>query len=84
MTIELTPEVEASVARAAEAQGLRPEEYASRVVEQAVKLDDKDEIARRLAVFDAAMERLGKIGRGRVPKGETFSREMIYADDWPR
>ncbi len=79
--LELDPVVEKKVAAKAAAEGVRLEEFLGRIVVENVApelhgLSQSDD-----ADISGFMERLVSISRGNVaPAGETYSREMLYAD----
>ena len=81
MTIHLTldPVVEQKLAAAAAAQGLRPEEYVSQVVVEAVTRKSPQDSKQKDAIL-SMLDRLALHPGVDIPAGETYSREMIYVD----
>jgi hypothetical protein len=83
MTIELTlePAVEAKLSVLAAARGMRTEEFVSQTVAELLAPEHREAAAPDEANLDDFIERLVSISRGHVVQtGETYSREMIYAD----
>jgi hypothetical protein len=79
--LELDPVVEGKVAAQAAAEGLPPAEFAYRLIVETVAPELL--VAPKAEGTDVSefMERLVSISRGHVvPTGETYSREMLYAD----
>jgi hypothetical protein len=77
--LELDPVVEEKVAAKAAARGLRPEEYASRVVTEDVEGSSQPQPGQQDAILKM-LDRWASYPSIRISPGETFSREMIYAD----
>jgi len=80
MTIELAPELEAAVARAAAERGVDPGKYVSQIVASSLEWRRQPDMEREdIRVF---LDRLASMGRpvDTLPT-DTFSREMIYPDD---
>jgi hypothetical protein len=84
--LELEPAVEETLSRLAAKEGMAAGEYVSRVVAA--------EVARRALTatepereglggeeLGRVLDRLASHGAGNVPRGETYPREMIYADE---
>jgi hypothetical protein len=79
--LELDPMVEEKLAAQAAVEGLRPAEFLGRVIVKMVTPELL--VASQSDGTDISdfMERLVSISRGHVvPTGETYSREMLYAD----
>lgn len=80
MTIELAPELEAEVTRAAAARGVDPGKYVNEIVAGSLEWRKQPDLEREdIRVF---LDRLADIAKPSYTlTTETFSREMIYADD---
>ncbi len=79
MTIQLAPELEAEVERLATERGVDPSDFVNELVAGTVAWRKPREQKEDISVF---FDRLEAISR-HIPvlQTETFSRDMIYADD---
>jgi hypothetical protein len=79
--IELNPEIEARLAAEAQAQGLELEEYALRLLQEAISSTRRRRSRASQQEFRGFLDALASKAPN-VPqlRAETFSREMIYGE----